>query len=88
MVNATIYHENKCKYEGEEVADLRNPGRSRLPELLEANHLMAKELALMLDVTESHISQIINGKKFFSYPLAALASQILHCTMEELHYWD
>ncbi|MDQ0091688.1 plasmid maintenance system antidote protein VapI [Paenibacillus anaericanus] len=66
---------------------LQVPGRSRLPELLEANHLMARELAVKLDVTESHISQIINGKKFFSYPLAAMASQILRCTMEDLHDW-
>ncbi|WP_430149332.1 helix-turn-helix transcriptional regulator [Paenibacillus rhizolycopersici] len=70
------------------MAKLREPGRSRLPELLEQNHLTARELSIKLDVTESHISQIINGKKFFSYPLAAKASQLLRCTMEDLHYWD
>ncbi|MED5019348.1 helix-turn-helix transcriptional regulator [Paenibacillus chibensis] len=56
-----------------------------MPELLEANHLSARDLAIMLDVTEAHISRIISGKGFFSYPLAFKASQILHCTMEELH---
>lgn len=70
------------------MAKLRDPGRSRLPELLEQNHLSARELSFKLKVTEAHISQIIKGKTFFSYPLAAKASQILRCTMEELHDWD
>ncbi|MFD1179189.1 helix-turn-helix domain-containing protein [Paenibacillus puldeungensis] len=69
------------------MAQLREPGRSRLPELLELNHLTARELSFKLDVTESHISKVISGKVFFSYQLAAKASQLLRCTMEELHDW-
>ncbi|OAB39799.1 hypothetical protein PMSD_03115 [Paenibacillus macquariensis subsp. defensor] len=60
-------------------------GRSRLPELLTTNHLNARELSMKLNVTESHISRIISGKAYFSYPLAFKASQILRCSMEELH---
>lgn len=79
--NTTLEHE------GEKVVDLREPGRSRLPELLKENHLTARKFSELLEISESHISQIINGKKFFSYPLAGKASQILKCTMEDLHYW-
>lgn len=70
------------------MAKLREPGRSRLPELLKQNHLTARELSILLEVTESHISQVIKGKRFFSYQLAAKASQLLRCKMEDLHYWD
>ncbi|MNI81515.1 helix-turn-helix protein [compost metagenome] len=73
---------------GETMAKLREPGRSCLPELLEQNHLTARELSIKLNITESHVSKIISGKTFFSYHLAAKASQLLRCSMEELHEWE
>ncbi|GIO42452.1 helix-turn-helix transcriptional regulator [Paenibacillus apis] len=67
--------------------DLREPGRSRLPELLVKKGLTARDLSIIVDCTESHISRVINGKGLLSYDLAAKVSQVLNCTMEDLHEW-
>jgi transcriptional regulator with XRE-family HTH domain len=60
-------------------------GRSRLPELLKAKRKSQAEFARLLGVSEAFISQIIAGKRHFSYPVAAKAADILGCTMEDLH---
>lgn len=60
-------------------------GRSRLPELLLINDLNQTELAEILDVSVAFISMVCNNKRHFSYPLAAQASYVLKCRMEELH---
>ena len=59
--------------------------RSRLPELLEARKMSQVDLARRLDVTESFISQIVKGRKHFSYPLAAEACRVLLCKLGDLH---
>lgn len=63
------------------------PGRSRLPRLLKDNKMKRIDLANYLGVSPSFITRIIDGDRFFSYPLAARAAQKLGCTMEELHEW-
>ncbi|PWW37428.1 helix-turn-helix protein [Paenibacillus pabuli] len=63
-------------------------GRSRLPILLKENNTTQSEFARKLGVTEAFISQIVAGKKKFSYDVAARAAFILGCTMEELHDWE
>lgn len=60
-------------------------GRSRLPELLEARHMSQVDLAILMDVSEAFISQVISGKKKFSYENALNAAKILKCRMEDLH---
>ncbi|WP_337033171.1 helix-turn-helix transcriptional regulator [Paenibacillus illinoisensis] len=58
-----------------------------MPELLKEINTTPAEFARRLGVTESFVSQIIAGKKKFSYDRAAEAAHILGCTMEELHEW-
>lgn len=60
-------------------------GRSRLPELLDAKRMKQTDLARILGVTDAFISQIISGKRYFSYPLSIHAADILGCLAEELH---
>ncbi|WP_432644063.1 helix-turn-helix transcriptional regulator [Paenibacillus pabuli] len=62
-------------------------GRSRLPELLRRNKLSQSSFAERLGTSEAFISQIISGKKHFSYIMALKASLILNCHMEELYEW-
>lgn len=64
------------------------PGRSRLPYLLARNNMKAVDLARDLDISQGFISDVMAGKKFFSYPLAAKVAHRLGCTMEELQEWD
>jgi transcriptional regulator with XRE-family HTH domain len=64
------------------------PGRSRLPYLLARKKMKQTDLAAKLGLTDGFISQVISGKRFFSYPTAAHAAKILGCTMEELHEWE
>lgn len=64
------------------------PGRSRLPYLLAKRKIKATDLARELNLSDGFISQVISGKKQFSYQNAAHAARILRCTMEELHEWD
>lgn len=68
------------------MADLR-PGRSRLPYLLAKKRMKNVDLANHLGVTSGFITLIIQGERYFSYPLAAKAARKLECTMEELHEW-
>ncbi|WP_330720071.1 helix-turn-helix transcriptional regulator [Paenibacillus polymyxa] len=63
------------------------PGKSRLPQLLKENKMKRVDLAKYLGVSPSFMTRIIDGDRFFSYPLAARAAQKLGCTMEELHDW-
>lgn len=60
-------------------------GRSRLPELLEAKRMSQVDLARRLNVSEAFISQVISGKRYFSYDTALNAAWILKCKMEDLH---
>lgn len=60
-------------------------GRSRLPELLNAKGLTQADFARLLEVSEPFVSQVISGKKYFSYPVAVRAAYVLGCTMEDLH---
>ena len=62
-------------------------GRSRLPELLSRNKLSQSSLASRLGTSEAFVSQVISGKKHFSYLMALKASLILNCHMEELYEW-
>lgn len=64
------------------------PGRSRLPYLLARKNMKQTDLARELGVTDGFISQVISGKRFFSYPGAAHVAKLLGCTMEELHDWE
>lgn len=64
------------------------PGRSRLPYLLAKNNMKAVDLARDLDISQGFISDVMAGKKFFSYPLAAKVAHRLGCRMEELQEWD
>ncbi|SLK21707.1 Cro/C1-type HTH DNA-binding domain-containing protein [Paenibacillus sp. RU5A] len=64
------------------------PGRSRLPYLLAKKKIKATDLARDVDISDGFISQVISGKRFFSYPVAARVAKRLGCTMEELHEWD
>lgn len=63
-------------------------GRSRLPELLARRGISQAEFSRRLGVTESFISQVIKGKKQFSYEMAKNASMILWCAMDDLHVWE
>lgn len=60
-------------------------GRSRIPELLERKGWTQAEFARRLDISEGFLSQVISGKRYFSYPTAAKAAFLLGCSMEELH---
>lgn len=62
-------------------------GRSRLPELYEARHITQAEFSRMLGVSEAFLSNVKNGKKYFSYELSVNAAKILRCTVEKLHEW-
>ncbi|MGN7308647.1 MULTISPECIES: helix-turn-helix domain-containing protein [Bacillales] len=59
-----------------------------MPYLLAKRKIKATDLAKELNLSDGFISQVISGKKFFSYQNAAHAARILNCTMEELHEWD
>ncbi|WP_375143070.1 transcriptional regulator [Paenibacillus sp. D2_2] len=69
------------------MANLREPGKSLLPELLLRRGITARDLSIMVGCTEAHISRVINGKSLLSYDLAAKVSEVLWCTMEDLHEW-
>lgn len=60
-------------------------GRSRLPELIDKKKWTQAEFARRLDVSEGFLSQVISGKRFFSYPVAANAAYLLNCSMDDLH---
>lgn len=60
-------------------------GRSRLPELLKINRLSQTEFARLMDISDGFVSQVISGKRYFSYPMAVRASKLLKCKMEDLH---
>lgn len=60
-------------------------GRSRLPELLKNKGLTQADFARLLGVSEPFVSEVIKGPKHFSYSVAARASYILGCQMEDLH---
>jgi transcriptional regulator with XRE-family HTH domain len=59
--------------------------RSRLPELLDSKRMSQADLARLLDVSEAFISQLANGKRYFSYPLAAEAARIFRCSVGQLY---
>jgi len=63
------------------------PGRSRLPYLLAKNKMKAVDLARDVGISQGFLSEVMAGKKFFSYPLAAKVAHRLGCTMEELTEW-
>ncbi|MCM3208478.1 helix-turn-helix transcriptional regulator [Paenibacillus illinoisensis] len=58
-----------------------------MPELLRRNKLSQSSLAKRLGTSEAFVSQIISGKKHFSYLMALKASLILNCQMEDLYEW-
>ncbi|WP_442951594.1 helix-turn-helix transcriptional regulator [Paenibacillus sp. GYB004] len=60
-------------------------GRSRLPELLVAKKWTQADFARRLGISQGFLSQVISGKRHFSYPIAANAAWLLDCPMEELH---
>lgn len=60
-------------------------GRSRLPELLVSKIWTQAEFARRLGISQGFLSQVIAGKRYFSYPVAAKAAWLLDCTMEDLH---
>lgn len=62
-------------------------GRSRLPELLENSGKTQYNLAEHLDVSESYISQVINGKKKLSVIKMKLAADFFGCHMDDLAEW-
>jgi len=70
------------------MANLREPGRSRLPELIEERKITARDLSIKVGCSESHISRVISGKSKLSYDLAGKISQVLRCKMEDLHEWN
>lgn len=63
-------------------------GRSRLPELLLSRGMIQSDLAAYLGVTDGFISQVVNGKRYFSYPMARKVAQLFKITMDELCEWD
>jgi transcriptional regulator with XRE-family HTH domain len=60
-------------------------GRSRLPELLATKGWSQAEFARRLGISEGFLSQVISGKRYFSYPTASEAAWLLGCSMEDLH---
>lgn len=64
------------------------PGRSRLPYLLAKNKMRPADLSRDLGISQGFISEVIAGKKYFSFPLAAKVAHRLGCTMEELQEWE
>lgn len=60
-------------------------GRSRLPELLTKRGLSQTKFAELLGVSDAFVSQVISGKRYFSYPLAIKAADILKCKSDDLH---
>ena len=56
-------------------------GRSRLPELLAVKEWTQAEFARRLGISEGFLSQVVSGKRFFSYPVAANAAWLLDCSM-------
>lgn len=62
-------------------------GRSRLPELLISKNLTPAEFSRELKVSEAFVSQVISGKRKFSFLMAARAAKILECKMEDLYFW-
>lgn len=62
-------------------------GRSRLSEHLASKRISQAEFARRLNISEGFVSQVINGKRTFSYEMAMNAAMILGCDMEALHEW-
>lgn len=60
-------------------------GRSRLPELLTKRGLSQTKFAELLGVSDAFVSQVISGKRYFSYPLAIKAAHMLNCSSDDLH---
>ncbi|HZG83812.1 helix-turn-helix transcriptional regulator [Paenibacillus sp.] len=58
--------------------------RSRLPEILDQTGKTQAALADYLNVTESYISQVINGKRQLSVMKLKLAARFLNCSMDDL----
>lgn len=63
-------------------------GRSRLPELFILKGINQAEFSRRLGVSESFVSKIISGKKKLSLARAKKSSDILNCSIEDLHEWD
>lgn len=62
-------------------------GRSRLPELLRKRRMSQTELARRIGVSDSYISQIINGTSKFSLIKAKMAADVLDCYIDDLYEW-
>lgn len=62
-------------------------GRSRLPELLHRKGMYPVDLASLTGVSESLISQVINGKSKFSVLTAKRVADILGCKVDDLWEW-
>lgn len=60
----------------------------QLPELLARNGLKQVDLAVHLDVTEAHISQVCNLKRLLSLQKLRKTSTFLKCKMDDIYVWD
>ncbi len=63
-------------------------GRSRLPELLEQNHLSQADFARRMRLSEPYVSQLISGVRKFSLLKARQAAKTLHCYVDDLYEWE
>lgn len=62
--------------------------RSRIPELLTKKGKSQVDLANHLEVSESHISQVIHLKKNLSLPKLKKTANFLGCIIDELVEWE
>ncbi len=63
-------------------------GRSRLLEHLSKRGKSQVDLALHLNVSESYISRVINGKVNLSVLNMRKTAKYLHCPMDDLIDWE
>lgn len=62
--------------------------RSRLPELLNKNGKSQVDLAVYLEVSEAHVSQVINLKRNFSVTKLKMTADLLKCNIDDLFEWE
>lgn len=63
------------------------PGRCLLRRILRDHKLSQRELAVLVDMPETQISDYINGRTTMGYATAVTIAKILEIHAEELYDW-
>lgn len=69
------------------MAPIPKVGRSHVPQLLRRLKMKQTDFAKSMGMSDSMITQIINGDRNFSLVRAKQAADILECSIDDLNEW-